>query len=704
MQNELLAGLGQINPVLWYCSDRGEKGKAIELNGEPDIEGARNNKQGIYFCVNELGEKRNESGNLRNNANVTRPLACFADFDTGTFEEQLERIVHSPLEPSALVKSGRGYHAYWFLDGTQTKGDLERWSDVQRGIATFFGSDDAVKDYSRIMRLPGSWHCKGEEPVLVTLEKCDPTLRYSLEEIALEFPAPAKAGAMGEIEKLLTGITGKGGRNTGATKVVGILLRHLPMPQWEPIGWPMLQAWNRKQCIPPDDERTLRGTFDSISRSEATRRQSEGRGVPTYTEDELEPEVVVNGDTVSIRERVDDGVAEFEFSELEQSKNRELDSTLVVRLHIPGSHAKPFSGRLNVMSMSAREGFSRTLAKSFGKNLPWDLLLSRAAETLRQHWAARDTSLWIEDAEDEETRMLFHPFLDKGGANVFFGKGGSGKTFISLRIALSYALGIPFLDFTPAETGVVLFVDYEATRGEIKNRLRRIAKGDHLAIPMDSLEKRFRYINLEGALPDCIPTLKKIVAEHNVGLLVIDSAVQACGGEPEKADVASRYFNALRSLGVPSLTIAHETKLENHAYPFGSVFFWNAPRNIWNVQCDSDEDDRVKQVGLFHRKNNNGPIHRAMAVRLFHGEDQTEIGWGDRGLWEQELGAGERVVRRLRERSMTKGDLYAALNKVSRNTIDVAMRRLRARGEIVCLDEKNGIWAIPPVQNGGTEK
>lgn len=504
-------------------------------------------------------------------------------------------------------------------------------------------------------------------------------------------------GAGKSIKTLLNVPTGQGGRNQGAASVAGALLARFGAGEWETKAWPLLQAWNTTHAVPPLSQEELRATFDSISRSEATRRQSEGRGVPTYAEDELEPEVVVNGDTVSIRERVDDGVAEFEFSELEQSKNRELDSTLVVRLHVPGSHAKPFSGRINIMSMSAREGFSRTLAKSFGKNLPWDLLLSRAAETLRQHWATRDTSLWIEDAEDEETRMLFDPFLDKGGANVFFGKGGSGKTFISLRIALSYALGIPFLDFTPAETGVVLFVDYEATKGEIKNRLRRIAKGDHLAIPMDSLEKRFRYINLDGALPDCLPTLKKVIAEHGIGLLVIDSAVQACGGEPEKADVASRYFNALRSLSVPSLTIAHETKLENHAYPFGSVFFWNAPRNIWNVQCDSDDDDRVKQVGLFHRKNNNGPIHRAMAVRLFHGEDQTEVGWGDRGLWENELTTGERVLRRIREKGvLDKLALYQALPEVKKDTVDKSVARLRKQGKIVCLDEVNGLWSVPP--------
>jgi hypothetical protein len=88
-----------------------------------------------------------------------------------------------------------------------------------------------------------------------------------------------------------------------------------------------------------------------------------------------------------------------------------------------------------------------------------------------------------------------------------------------------------------------------------------------------------------------------------VGFMIIDSAGLACGGEPEKAEGAIRFFNALNSLGLSSLTTAHVTKEETkELYPFGSIFWHNGARMTWNVQGDRDLD--VLHLGFFCRKAN----------------------------------------------------------------------------------------------------
>src|SRR3990167_7644204 len=94
-----------------------EVGKKIrrEFEEEPSeerIEKIRLQGNGLYFTVNQLGSTRNKRGNLRHHDNVTALLACFTDFDTGTKEEQMTRL-QTFLEPSCIVESGRGYHAYW---------------------------------------------------------------------------------------------------------------------------------------------------------------------------------------------------------------------------------------------------------------------------------------------------------------------------------------------------------------------------------------------------------------------------------------------------------------------------------------------------------------------------------------------------------------------------------------------------------------
>ncbi len=109
---------------------------------------------GVFVTVNEV------AGDRRTTDQVTRVRAVFADFD-GT-----EPPATLPLEPSIRVQSAHGQHLYWLVDGLP----LDRFPATQKAIAATLGSDPAVHDLPRVMRLPGSWHRKDPaRPVLVEL-------------------------------------------------------------------------------------------------------------------------------------------------------------------------------------------------------------------------------------------------------------------------------------------------------------------------------------------------------------------------------------------------------------------------------------------------------------------------------------------------------------------------------------------------------
>ena len=66
--------------------------------------------------------------------------------------------------------------------------------------------------------------------------------------------------------------------------------------------------------------------------------------------------------------------------------------------------------------------------------------------------------------------------------------------------------------------------------------------------------------------------LARIVREHDISYAIFDSVAFACDGPPEAAEVAGRYFRAVRQLGIGSLQIAHISKAENgDKKPFGSA-------------------------------------------------------------------------------------------------------------------------------------
>jgi hypothetical protein len=90
--------------------------------------------------------------------------------------------------------------------------------------------------------------------------------------------------------------------------------------------------------------------------------------------------------------------------------------------------------------------------------------------------------------------------------------------------------------------------------------------------------------------------------------------------ELERAETAIRFFNALRSLRVASLILAHVAKNSEEKTIYGSVFFSNFARSAWEMKKAQEAGEHIIRVGLYHRKTNLGPLQQPLGFKLHFGE------------------------------------------------------------------------------------
>jgi hypothetical protein len=511
-----------------------------------------------------------------------------------------------------------------------------------------------------------------------------------------------------DITALLAGFINEGSRNSSATSIAGSLLSRFAPTEWDTRAYPLFVSWNEVHNKPPLDRIELRSIWESIIKAELGKRKMADRGIPVFGDGEFRPTVLAEGAKLTVTIPTNDGVASFVFEDTEQSGGHEIETVMTVRFLVPGSSSVPLTSRLNVISPSAKSAITTQLRDSFGKNVKWSLLLATACQALIEYMQNTDRSIDLSETPEAINQTLFHPFLLKNKANLLFGDGGTGKTFVCLRLAITLAMDGEMFGFRPSEPCKTLFVDYEDTAETASERISMICRG--LGVDPAPIKESIRYFNPEGiALPFIVPALKKIIQEHQIGLILVDSVVSACGGKPEDGTAPANYFGALKKLGITSLSIAHvskgQTKEDEQGYAFGSIFWHNLARNTWNVRGEeempADEitslvGDRAKQLGFFHRKNNNGPRHRPIPCRIVYGDRTVKFEEGDVGFWETHLPIPDRIVRILQASplGMNREMLREALGKPNENSLKYGIRMVMKSGLITQPEGQNGFYFI----------
>jgi hypothetical protein len=125
--------------------------------------------------------------------NVVRGRALFADADGKEQVTSCATVLKAcGVDPSILVNSGCGAHVYFCTDVP-----LDQFTALQKLLSVKLGTDGAVKDRPRVMRLPGTLHLKDPaNPRLVKLEfpGDHPVQRWQLSDLISKLglsPSPA---------------------------------------------------------------------------------------------------------------------------------------------------------------------------------------------------------------------------------------------------------------------------------------------------------------------------------------------------------------------------------------------------------------------------------------------------------------------------------------------------------------------------------
>lgn len=136
--------LGSGKEALWECMRRNDKGL------------------GAFITVQGFKDNR------RITENLAKINGWAIDIDEGSKPDMFAKLEASPLHPTTIVETKRGYHAYWSAYNPK----VENFKDIQERLVAHFGADNKAKDLCRFLRLPCCYHWKDpQNPFLIEVRK-----------------------------------------------------------------------------------------------------------------------------------------------------------------------------------------------------------------------------------------------------------------------------------------------------------------------------------------------------------------------------------------------------------------------------------------------------------------------------------------------------------------------------------------------------
>jgi RecA-family ATPase len=133
---------------------------------------------GVYVTINETDGK-----GRRKAENIVRIRALFVDADSNETVEHCEKtFATTGVTPSMVVSTGRGRHFYFLLDDLP----LDKFTTLQKRLIAKLGTDAAVHDLPRVLRLAGTLHLKDPanlRPITLHNQQGDAARRYRLADL-----------------------------------------------------------------------------------------------------------------------------------------------------------------------------------------------------------------------------------------------------------------------------------------------------------------------------------------------------------------------------------------------------------------------------------------------------------------------------------------------------------------------------------------
>jgi energy-coupling factor transporter ATP-binding protein EcfA2 len=298
----------------------------------------------------------------------------------------------------------------------------------------------------------------------------------------------------------------------------------------------------------------------------------------------------------------------------------ETKGEITVKSRRPGEVGTLHRGaRVNLTSTAAR----KTLAKFLEERLPaldWVSVVDTACARTLDGEREGEPPIAVKDmVPAPQAAYRLAPVLRSNAPTLLYGPPGSGKTTIAQLMAMLVDTGQQFHNWAPA-VGRVLYLDYEDEPDEFLERMQALYK-----FIGPSVECNIMYRRCYAPVATELEKLQALVIEHQIDMLVIDSAGAAVGGNPLDHEATIRYFLALRTIGCTTITIGHEPKNATAKTPFGSAYWLAYPRTIFHVAGQRDNDSPDLHVALYHSKQNRGQLLAPLGLKFCFQETKTMV-------------------------------------------------------------------------------
>jgi len=355
--------------------------------------------------------------------------------------------------------------------------------------------------------------------------------------------------------------------------------------------------------------------------------------------------------------------------------HRVLDVEVTVELDVAGEHKpRPLlaPSRMNIKSLSAKENLSRMLTRKIDRD--WGGRIEQVSALCQEFLPAGEPMVWLNQVEDPgPPEYHLKPVLERGEHTVIYATRGSTKSMFGLATLISVADGLAVLPSMKAGNPVrALVLDWETNKQAHRRRYGQLLAG----IGQDKLAHNIGYKHMSSPLSNTVTEIRKLVAEHNIELIMADSGGMAVGGQISDEQAVLAYFAATRRIGGTWLTITHTPK--TGATAIGSQYWESQPSGVWEMVKDQEESENTVSCALINRKSRDDQMFAPLSFRLEFGNGHIRYRYADPTTTpeiERKLKPRARTIALLKQenRPLTVREVAEGLDlpeKVVRNTLD----------------------------------
>jgi hypothetical protein len=460
--------------------------------------------------------------------------------------------------------------------------------------------------------------------------------------------APVVAARDKWVTEALQGVNEKQ-RNQTAARLIGYF-HHKGIPS-DIIEAQMMEF--AKRCTPPMDTWELQRTIESVTRYQQHVQAEQITSAPEFQQDGDDFVFTWAQQQIQVK-----------LSEMYHTRDG-LKVCLQIDTSQPGRPKTVYApANWNLRSSSGRSTLVNYLKKRM-ESVDWASIMETTVTLAYDMWEEGEPVVFLNQVTPTQSQYALTPFLQNQETTVIFGDGGTGKSYLAIGIAMNLHSGEQFIPFEPLSQHRGLILDWETNKETNAFRVQQLAYGIGLVDGLPDLA----YQACRMPLHDMVRQIKGIITKHSISHLVIDNAAAACGGDPEKAEVAMQFFNALRMFKTTNTVIAHQTKAaqdeakRGNRKPFGSAFWHNVPRATFEVVREEEPQDGVMEIGIFNHKANNDARAKPIGLRLNFGAEwvmfeRTKLDAPD--LTER-LSVKDRLVEAYRQGALTNLEVVAEL-------------------------------------------